>query len=86
MYKVEKNIEMPNPMWGGVVSHKYPFNDMEVGDSFAVKVDPTTKLNYKQVSCRLTSAIQSQKKREPKQDYSLRTLKHEKSIRVWRTA
>lgn len=86
MYKIEKNIEMPNPFWGGVVSHKYPFNDMEVGDSFAVKVDPTTKLNYKQVCSRLTSAITAQKKRERKQDYSLRTLKHEKCIRVWRTA
>jgi hypothetical protein len=85
MYKVEKNIEMPNPIWGGVVSHKYPFNDMEVGDSFAVKVDPTTKLNYKQVACRCTSAIQQQKKRNPTTDYAIRTLKDEKSIRVWRT-
>jgi len=85
MYKIEKNIEMPNPIWGGVASHKYPFTDMDVGDSFAVAVDPTTKLNYKQVACRLTSAIQLHKKREPEKTFSIRTVKDKKSVRLWRT-
>ena len=85
MYKIEKNIEMPNPIWNGVVSHKYPFVDMEVGDSFAVSVDPTTKLNYKQVSGRVQSCISAHRKRQPDRTYALRTLKHEKCIRVWRT-
>jgi hypothetical protein len=85
MYKIEKNIEMPNPAWGGVACHKYPFYDMKIGDSFAINVDPTTKLNYKQVAARVQSAIASHKKRQPNVDFSVRTLRDQKCIRIWRT-
>tara|TARA_A200000159_G_scaffold108622_1_gene101425 strand:+ start:766 stop:1023 length:258 start_codon:yes stop_codon:yes gene_type:complete len=84
MYKVEKNIEIPNPIKGGVPYHKYPFSEMGVGDSFAVNVDPTTKLNYKQVASRLSAACRNGSKRTGHK-YTVRTLKHEKCIRVWRT-
>jgi len=86
MYKIEKNIEMPNPFWNGIASNKYPFKEMEIGDSFAVPVDPTTKLNYKQVAARMSTAISNHKKRDANTRFSMRTLKHDKCIRVWRTA
>lgn len=35
--KIEKGIAMPAPTWrGGPRNPKYPFRDMEVGDSFLV--------------------------------------------------
>ena len=54
MYKVEKNIAMPNPTRNGVPYYKYPFYTMNVGDSFAVPVDPTTTLNYIKVHSQST--------------------------------
>ena len=84
MYKVEKNIEMPNKMTNGIAHYKYPFADMAVGDSFAVPVDPTTTLNYKQVADRISGAIWNHKKRFAGNNYALRTMKHKKCIRVWR--
>jgi hypothetical protein len=65
MYKVEKNISMPNPTRNGVASYKYPFATMNVGDSFAVPVDPTTTLNYIRVANRVASAITAAWQRTP---------------------
>ena len=84
MYKVEKNIEMPNKMTNGIAHYKYPFADMAVGDSFAVPVDPTTTLNFIQVAKRVQNALQQAKKRQPDRTYAIRTMKHKKCIRVWR--
>jgi hypothetical protein len=39
-YKIEKNVPIPK----GYVSRKYPFKEMEVGDSFAVEEE-----NYNRV-------------------------------------
>ena len=85
MYKVEKNIEMPNPIHCGVPYYKYPFTELQIGDSFAVPVDPTTKLNYIQVAKRVQNALQAAKRRWPDTVYAIRTMKHEKCVRVWRT-
>jgi len=88
MYKVEKNIPMPNATRNGVASYKYPFFTMNVGDSFAVPVDPTTTLNYIRVANRVAVNICMQYKR-PKNEgrtFSYRTDKVNRVIRVWRTA
>jgi len=86
MYTIETNIPMPNPTHNGVMQYKYPFFQMNVGDSFAVPVDPTTKLNYIQVSNRAAVAIQTQHKRPANGDmrFAYRTDKANKLIRVWR--
>jgi hypothetical protein len=55
MYTIDTNIPMPNPTRNGIVQYKYPFFQMNVGDSFAIPVDPTTKLNYIQVSNKISS-------------------------------
>ena len=88
MYKVEKNIPMPSPTRDGVPTYKYPFFTMEVGDSFAVPVDPTTTLNYIKVRARVGMAIRQQRERKAngERNFSIRTDKVNRVIRVWRTA
>ena len=86
MYTIEKNIPMPNPIRNGVGQYKYPFFDMECGDSFVVPVDPTTKLNYSQVGSRVANAILQQHKRSANGEmrFAYRTDKENKCVRVWR--
>ena len=88
MYKVEQNIPMPNPTRNGVAYYKYPFFTMNVGDSFAVPVDPTTKLNYIKVHARIRVSIHNQYKRKDngERKFACRTDKVNRVIRVWRTA
>jgi len=84
-YKIEKNIKMPQPTRNGIEQYKYPFLDMKVGDSFAVPVDPATKLGYTTVRGRVANAIYANKKRQPNATFTYRTLKDKREIRVWRT-
>jgi hypothetical protein len=88
MYKVEQNIPMPNPTCNGVAYYKYPFFNMNVGDSFAVPVDPTTNLNYIKVHSRIRVSIHNQYKRKDngERKFACRTDKVNRVIRVWRTA
>jgi len=88
MYKVDKNIPTPNPTRNGIAFYKYPFFTMNVGDSFAVPVDPTTTLNYSRVANRVAIAIYNQKKRSNNNNmqFCYRTDKVNRVIRVWRTA
>lgn len=88
MYNVEKNIPMPNATRNGVASYKYPFFTMNVGDSFAVPVDPTTTLNYIRVARRVAKNMQDQHERKHNNGmkFSYRTDKVNRVIRVWRTA
>ena len=88
MYKVEKNIAMPNPIRNGVPYYKYPFYTMNVGDSFAVPVDPTTTLNYLKVQGRVCQAISQLRKRKDNdgRTFATRMDKVNRVIRVWRTA
>ena len=88
MYKVEKNIPKPTPTRNGVSQYKYPFFTLNVGDSFAVPVDPTTTLNYIRVAGRVAKNIRDQYARSGNNGmrFSLRTDKVNRVIRVWRTA
>ena len=88
MYKVEKNISMPNPIRNGLAYYKYPFFTMNVGESFAVPVDPTTTLNYIRVANRVNVAMAAQHNRKGngERKFSYRTDKVNRVIRVWRTA
>ena len=88
MYKVEKNIPMPNATRNGVPYYKYPFFTMNVGDSFAVPVDPTTTLNYLRVRSRVSAAISQLRKRKDNdgRTFATRMDKVNRVIRVWRTA
>ena len=85
-YKIEKNIKIPGKMIHGVETHKYPFFDMKVGDSFAVPVDPSTELGYQRVRRRISTAIAAQHKRPVNGEarFSYRSIKDKRELRVWR--
>lgn len=54
MYKVERNVPLPDPMLlGGGAPRKYPWLEMEVGDSFFVPCDAES---IGRISVRLRSA------------------------------
>ena len=84
MYKIEKNIPIANITRNGVKQYKYPFFEMNVGDSFAVPVDPATQLGYIRVQNRVTGNVAAQHKRQPDAKFITRTIKAENVIRVWR--
>ena len=88
MYTVEKNIPMPNATRNGVAYYKYPLFTMNVGDSFAVPVDPTTTLNYIRVANRVAVKLYNQHKHKDNagRRFCYRTDKVNRVIRVWRTA
>ena len=88
MYKVEQNVPMPNPTRNGLAYYKYPMFTMNVGESFAVPVDPTTTLNYIRVANRVSVKIQAQQKHKNNngRKFCYRTDKVNRVIRVWRTA
>ena len=74
MIKIDKNIPIPSRMDKVKV---YPFHQMEVGDSFAVsyagKNSRSMQSNIGGLCCRF----------RPKK-FTVRTMKNEKVIRIWR--
>lgn len=84
MYKIEKNIPVSAVIRNGAKQHKYPFFEMNVGDSFAVPVDPATQLGYIRVRNRICANVKLQKKRQPDAKFITRTIRAENVIRVWR--
>ena len=70
-FKVEKGI--PIQSWGT----SYPWDEMEVGDSFFAE---GKKINV------LTSAVSSRRKKYPEETYAARTRTENgvKGVRVWR--
>lgn len=71
MYKIEKNI--PAPVKNA--KFKYPFEHMEVGDSFFV---PKKEV----IGTRVSVAMNYYKKKNPKKAFMSRT--DEAGVRVWR--
>ena len=77
-YKIEKHVEMPQPMRRGM----YPWKDMEVGDSFYVPFpDHKKRSNLSQVLLR--SAKNFTEKTEPS-NKKFSTRRDDTGIRVWR--
>lgn len=73
MYKIQKNIPIPTKDARGR-KKLYPFDDMEVGDSFAVPL-----IKKRSISCAVS---QEHKKHQGERRFSVRVLKNE--IRIWR--
>lgn len=72
-YQIEKNV--PMPVMG--YREKYPFNDMEPGDSFVIDAKQAAKVR---------NAIYSRKNRAAGQeDWTVRKVSDEQ-YRVWRIA
>jgi hypothetical protein len=74
-FKIEKGIELVGKGGRGAKS-VYPFNDLEVGDSFFVYKKDKTVVCVRQAACQ-------HNKRFPEQKLEWRT--NEQGIRVWRT-
>ncbi len=78
--KIEKNI--PFPPSKRAARSKWPFEKMEINDSFAVP----TNGKLKAVRARVGSAITSRRKACPKENYATRMMLDGDQIviRVWR--
>ena len=77
MISIEKNVPMPQN--GAGRAGKYPFADMDVGDSFAL---PKTDKAAKQISSRARSWAVGKGLKDRK--FSTRT--NGETVRIWRTA
>ncbi len=71
MLKIDKGVPLPEPMFGGRTS-KYPWRQMEVGDSFFVLGGARNNLNL---------AASANKHHAPKR-FAARSV--EGGVRVWR--
>ena len=80
--KIQKGLEMPHR--NRVHLRKYPFGDMEVGDSFVINASDATELEA--LSVRVVEAIARaiNKGNNPKR-FATRHLPGTLSIGVWRT-
>lgn len=77
MVKIEKGIEIPKKNTGSGRKYKFPWNKMEVGDSFFVKGD--AKIQGR--TC-FQSAYRYKKRNSPEFGVSVRKV--DGGIRVWR--
>jgi hypothetical protein len=75
-YKIEKGIEMPVLMKGRTATVTYPYEKMEVGDSFLVKSDKKHMIN---TMCTKNKVMGERLGRK----YVARVV--EGGVRVWRT-
>lgn len=66
--KIEKGIPLKKMA-------KYPFAEMEVGDSFSISIESRTKIS---------SAVTNYKLMNPEKDFATRRV-NENTLRVWRT-
>lgn len=84
MFEIQKNVQIPESR-GRPVGMVYPFDQMEVGDSFAVPVDATKKIASVQRDIR--SAARSPNHRKSHK-YVTRSLVEDGQVvvRIWRTA
>lgn len=78
-YQIEKGIPIPEELISfNQKENKYPFRDMEIGDSFLFEFSDPQELNTFKVSCRM------QKYRNGKV-FTTRIIEPNSSVRCWRT-
>ena len=88
-FMIDEGIPIPPKHGGGSTRQpKYPFAQMEVGDSFAIPLgDKKVKGTYTS-AMRLRSAATNFKRRNDDNtwDFTVRTLVEEGLVRIWRIA
>ena len=79
-FVVVSNIPIPplNERKGSGRQPKYPFNTMNIGDSFAVNLDEVSRNT-------IDSAARAVKKKYPGKDFTVRKTSS-KELRIWRIA
>ena len=75
-YKIQKGVPIPDPNIPVTKTTKYPWKDMEVGDSFLVPNKDKDTVHALQNAARLSG-------KKHNRDYITRKL--DKGIRCWRT-
>jgi len=76
MFEIEKSIPIPED-WSRGRKQKYPFDNMEIGDSFFVPRDEEKATN-------LILSISSAKRRALPKQFTVRYIRTEKGVRTWR--
>jgi len=79
-FKIEKNVPIPARRGGGP-PNKYPWRDMEVGDSFFV---PANGKSRNALMRALTSSTQSKSLARDGLKFTARTDAEANGVRVWR--
>lgn len=87
MFEIQKNVPTPESRGRHGRPNNYPFADMEVGDSFAVAVDPEKTIASVQRKL-LSAAANFARRHASYQKYGTRSLVEDGQpvIRIWRTA
>ena len=83
-YVIEKNVPMPSNLRR--VGTRYPFAMMAVGDSFAVSIDPQTSKTINRVIARLCTASTYFCKGSYRGRFTIRLIRAEGVVRVWRVS
>ena len=81
MFEIEKDIPIP-PLKGNRKETLYPFNQMEVGDSFFVPFGEDEKLTKMRVSASIGQRCRHYKKNGQPNRFSMRSVGT--GVRVWR--
>ena len=82
--KIEKGVPLPGPIAGP--PRKYPFPDMEVGDSFAVPLSGEKTEKYDDRATSLLRGAALNYGRRTGMEFVVRTVREEGVARCWRTA
>ena len=83
MFEIENNVEMPKKCANNGSAAKYPFREMEVGDSFFVPAESAESAHRVQINIS-SSSVQMSKREGAGKKFA--TRKVEGGVRVWRTA
>ncbi len=80
MLEINKNIQIPSSKHGKW-NVKYPFTEMEIGDSFAINCDSIEKLRIMQASL---IKCASQRVDSFTKKFTTRLNKEKMEVRIWR--
>lgn len=81
-FVIEKNVPLPTLNRRGAVGSRYPFDMMQVGDSFAIDASGPVVLSYRTKSLR---SIISRYSKAHNKKFSVYKMS-DTQIRIWRTA
>lgn len=85
MYPITKGGDLPPPQRKGGNTPKYPWPQLEVGDSFTVEYEDRPSHTPDQISNTLASSASSWSRRNRDGRWKFTTRQTRKGVRVWRT-
>lgn len=84
MFKIDKDIPFKDREWHQ--DTKYPWNEMEIGDSFLVPIEnpDATRADYHRLASNIGSVARGYSKRNPEKQLTFKPRIVEGGVRVWR--